>query len=164
MIIALVIGLTLAIVLGPLLMFKPTSNMQRIAKLRQKAAQMGLVVRAHHHPSITAEGEWMLYLLTWPSFTNPAKLATWVLLRKNFSHDIHLKGQWDFQPPAPGEAIGQTLKTHLESLPEHIMGIEATRTGVGVYWNERGGDRHLALIYSWLDDLVSNLALQPHNR
>ncbi|MFO1370829.1 MAG: hypothetical protein U1F46_17755 [Marinagarivorans sp.] len=163
MIIALVIGLTLAIVLGPLLMLKPTSGLQRIARLRQKAAQMGLLVQAHQHPAITTEGEWMFYLLPWPSFTPSAKLATWALLRKNFSHDIHLKGQWDFCPPAPSQLIGQTLKTQLENLPEHITGIESTSAGVGVYWNERGGERQLALIYAWLDDLVSSLALQPHS-
>lgn len=164
MMIALVIGLTLAIVLGPLLMLKPSGGLQRIARLRQKAAQMGLLVQAHHHPAITAEGEWMFYLLPWPSFTTPAKLTAWVLLRKNFSHDIHLKGQWDFQTPAPASVISQTLKTQLESLPEHIAGIESTSAGIGVYWNERGGERQLALIYAWLDDLVSSLALQPHSQ
>ncbi|HNG59548.1 MAG TPA: hypothetical protein PKZ52_06955, partial [Cellvibrionaceae bacterium] len=100
----------------------------------------------------------------WPSFATPTKIATWVLLRKNFDHDIHLKGHWDFQPPAPVAAISQTLKTQLESLPDHIVGIESTSAGVGVYWNERGGEQQLAAIYAWLDDLVSNLALQPHNR
>lgn len=164
MIIALVIGLTLAIVLGPLLMLKPSSGLQRIAQLRQKAAHMGLLVQAHHHPAITAEGEWMFYLLPWPSFASPAKLATWALVRKNFTHEIHLKGQWDFQPPAPADTISQTLKNQLESLPDHISGIESTSAGVGVYWNERGGERNLALIYAWLDDLVSSLALQPHHR
>ena len=162
MIIALVIGLTLAIILGPLLMFKPSRGLQKIAQLRLKAAQMGLVVQAHQHPAITIDGPWLLYLMPWPSFAKPEKLAKWVLLSKNFSHEIHLKGQWDFQSTAPPQEVSQTLKTQLVFLPEHIVGVESTCTGVGVYWNEHGGERQLALIYKWLDDLVSTLALQPH--
>ncbi len=159
MIIALVIGLTLAIVLGPLLMFMPGKGQQRLANLRQKAAQMGLIVQAHRHPAITEDGPWMFYLMPWPSYVNTNKLACWVLLRRNFSHEIHLKGQWDFQAGAPEEAVCQVLKNQLELLPEHITGIESTSAGIGVYWNERGKDSHLALIYAWLDDLVSSLAL-----
>lgn len=164
MLIAVVIALVIAIVLGPLLMLKPSSGMQKIAALRVKAMQMGLIVQAHRHPGITQEGQWMFYLMPWPSFTTTAKVVTWVLLQKNFSHEVHLKGQWDFQTPAPNEEIGQILKTHLESLPEHIIGVESTTAGLGIYWNEYGGEKKLALIYGWLDDLVSNLALQPHNR
>jgi hypothetical protein len=145
-------------------MLKPSSGMQKIASLRENAMKMGLIVQAHRHPGINQEGQWMFYLLPWPSFTASAKIVTWALLQKNFSHEVHLKGQWDFQNPAPIEQIAQLLKTHLETLPDNIIGIESTSAGVGIYWNEQGGEKRLALIYAWLDDLVANLALQPHNR
>ncbi|MEY4590798.1 MAG: hypothetical protein RL497_2874, partial [Pseudomonadota bacterium] len=103
MLIALVIGLTLAIILGPLLMLKPSQGLQKLADLRQNAQQLGLIVQAHCHPAITQPGAWVFYLMPWPSFANTSKLHTWALLQKNFSHEIHLKGQWDFQQPTPGD-------------------------------------------------------------
>jgi hypothetical protein len=164
MLIALVIGLTIVMVLGPLLMLQPSRGLQKIAALRQKAMQMGLVVQAHRHPGITDQDQWMFYLMPWPSFINTSKIVTWALIHKNFAHEVHLKGQWDFQAPAPDERISQTLKAQLETLPEQVIGIESTTAGVGVYWNEKGGEKQLALINAWLDDLVSTLAVEPHTR
>ena len=104
----------------------------------------------------------MFYLLPWPSFTPSAKLATWVLLRKISATIFTLKASGISASSAQSIDRPNT-KTQLENLPEHITGQESTSAGLGVYWNERGGERQLALIYAWLDDLVSSLALQPHS-
>ena len=160
----LVIGLIIAIILGPLLMLKPSRGTQRIAALRLQALQMGLIVQSHRHPAISADAQWMFYLQPWPSFTKVAQMSTWALVKKNYSHEIHLKGQWDFQGTAPQQTIAAILKNHLEQLPEQVAGIEATSAGIGIYWNERGGEKMLKLLSAWLDDLVSTIALQPHNR
>ncbi len=164
MVITLVIGLIIAIILGPLLMIMPSRGMQKIAALRQHAREMGLLVQSHRHLALPTEEQWMFYLHPWPSFTKNEQITAWALIKKNYSHEIHLKGQWDFQGTIPHESIAVVLKNHLEQLPEFVAGIEATSAGIGVYWNERGGDKILAILAAWLDDLVSNIALQPHSR
>jgi hypothetical protein len=157
--IILIVVLVLAMMVGPVLMLQPSPRSRLQAALREKAAQMGLGVQlSPNHPFSQPEGL-VFYCHSWPSYLPRARIHCWLLVHRSYAHEIHYADHWDFQGEGPPEATLAHLKTLLTTIPDGVFGVEANPAGLGVHWNEQGGEKRLEAIYHWLDDAITQIAL-----
>lgn len=143
----LIIGLVLCMILGPILLLKPSPGQQRLARLRGRAPDLGLKI---HMVRLGGE-ELAAYQLPWPAEGKRYARPDWCLERKNYAHDIHLCQYWywvDSRETKPD--VIQVLEQRLPLLPASIKGVEAGRQGVSCYWDERGGVSTQDAMTAWL--------------
>ncbi len=159
----LVIGLlVLAMMVGPVMMLRPSPRDQQLAKLRAAALPLGLTVQAVSPAELGQTGAatgLMFYRMGWPSYFANHKREAWLLLKRNYSHEIHYADHWDFSGSAPSAEVKSRLKGLLQALPEGVSAVQSGHSGLAVAWDERGGSKRLAAIVQWLDDAVTQLAL-----
>jgi hypothetical protein len=146
--IVLIMLLVFAMLVGPVMMLKPSRRQQQLAALRQEAAQLGLSVELE-----TVGGRNLAaYQAQWPR-EDEQKFSGegWALEKAEYAHEIHFDGHWQWRgsnvAPAP---LHDLLHEALRSLPANIHTIEATRLGLRCAWTETGGSRELRLIAEWL--------------
>ena len=136
----LFIGLAVMMAIGPVMLMQPSRRERHLAGLRQQAAQLGLSVRMAKYPdteSGTASDAVAVYSLP---VELPSTTASWQLIRRSYSHNIHFYGHWDWQRPAdlPLPQQGQ-LKQLLDDFPSDIVGIELSKASIGIWWRETAG-------------------------
>lgn len=154
-----IILLAAALMLGPVLMLRPSPRTQQVAQLRSRAAALGLGVQLTSLPN-HPDTHLVAYCRPWPSYIKNAQKRPWKLIKHNYSHDIHCADHWDWQgEDRPSPAHIQHIKDLLPQLPESILALEATPAGVACYWTEVGGMKTLQHLAHWLDDLVTHCAL-----
>lgn len=157
--------LVLAMVVGPIMMFKPSKRDQRLAALRQAAAQKGLGVRlvpTKHHNSKHAVAVYSSYINEPKTSDNPDEVAEvtplkWVLLKQSFEHGVHFYGYWDWQDSNAKAPVADhvTLKSLLDELDETFVGLELTDIGVGLWWTEKS--HGIEDVYSLLSRIKEKL-------
>ncbi|GAA6152646.1 hypothetical protein [Pseudoteredinibacter isoporae] len=134
--------LAVAMVLGPVMLMKPSGRQRQLARLRQQALEAGVQSRISSVPkdiaSYTAAPTIAVYQKRWQGmrFT---EMETSLLYRTRFSHDIHFHGVWDWQEGAaiPGRP-DEALKALLDRLPDSVLAVEISTLGVGLFWLEKG--------------------------
>lgn len=134
--------LAVAMVLGPVMLMKPSGRQRQLASLRQQALELGLQSRISSVPSeiasYTAAPTIAVYQKRWQG-KRFNQAATLLLYRTTFSHEIHFHGVWDWQgdEQLPLQA-NQSLKNCLDTLPDSVLAIEISTLGVGLFWLEKG--------------------------
>ena len=126
--------LAIAMAIGPIMMFRPTSHMRHLEALRANAAKSGLKIRTTNYESRNQKHSVVVYSL--PCET-PFDVST--LQRLDISHDVHFYQQWDWQNkqnPPLSEHQNQRLKAFISALPETVIGIEFSPDSVGLWWQE----------------------------
>jgi len=131
--------LALAMIVGPIMMMKPSGRQTQLATMRQKALMLGMQTSlvpvpkplsgATHAPMIA------VYYKRWESFKWSDDTA--LLLRLGFEHDIHFSGPWDWAENHTADITAdEEMHKLLKSLPSSVLGVEFGPLGVGLYWLE----------------------------
>ncbi len=153
----LIIALSVAMVVGPVLWIRPSPRQKQQARIRARAAALGLQVRLYPKSSVTGDSKdremVMHYQLPRPQVLDESELGEWVLRRRNFAHEMHFAESWDWQgKPAPAR-WHDALRGLLTQLPEDVFSIVGSPQGVAVVWNERGTDERVDQIAEALKTL-----------
>jgi len=146
--VVLIILLVVAMLVGPIMMLKPSGRQRQLAALRQEAAQMGLSVELE-----TLKGRNLAaYQAPWPREDGQKfKGEGWALDRAEYEHEIHFDGRWQWRDSKAAPAsLHELLHQALRSLPANVHTVEATRLGLRCAWTETGGRQELGLIADWL--------------
>jgi hypothetical protein len=158
----IIVGLVIAMLVGPIMLIQPSRRQRRLAKLRSAAAVHGLGVRLMRMPegSALAGQEVALYYHQWPN--NKSLKQTWLLSRQSYSHGLHFAENWDWaneRPASPGWQ--EAIRRALPALPESVVGVEAASQSLGLCWLEQTGgksvDEATAEISSYLKNLMAEL-------
>lgn len=144
----LILLLVFAMMLGPIMMLKPSRRQQQIAQLRQTAARLGLRVELQ-----TLGGRQLaVYSVAWPREAGQKFPGVgWALDKAGYEHGIHFDGRWQWRDKrAAPEPLQAGLHEALRHLPAGVEAVEATPLGLGCLWTESGGSRELDLMAAWL--------------
>jgi len=144
------IALFIVMAVGPIMMMRPSRRDKRLAALRQEASSSGLHVRmSDYKGSLVA-----VYSM---SVDLPKSTPSWQLIKQSYSHDIHFYNRWQKSENSviiPSGLEGP-LKSYIDNLSEDIVGIEVSKTVVGVWWQEHPNTETIKQIKSSLERLYS---------
>lgn len=134
-----IILLAVAMMVGPLMLMRPSPSQTRVAKLRNAAQQTGLRIRMDRSPFAEKAPQLAVYMLPFAKEdTAAAERPVFSLFRKNFVHDIHFNADWDwYKQGEVSQQQVQNLRSFLSGLDKTIVGVECSKTAVGLYWRER---------------------------
>ena len=135
----LVVGLSLALMIGPVMMFKPSGRARHLASLRQHAASRGLRVRMGTYDH-TGQARVMVAVYSTLMPSAQGQLSTqWCLRRQAMDHEIHFVASWDWDNS--GEVAPQKqhsgLKKYLLQLDSSILAVEMSNHSLGLWWQEK---------------------------
>lgn len=131
----ILIVLVIAMVVGPIMMFRPSGRDRYLASIRQQAVELGIRVKLI--PDLEGHKKTAAYSLSFPSKQNlPRK--TWVLLRASYEHDVHFYKDWDWAKGSNkvGENMWADIREFLSELPPCIVGVELAPHSLSLYWSE----------------------------
>ena len=150
----LIILAAVSLVIGPIMLMQPTKQQKRQARLRGRAAGLGLRVQLAGKPEGLPE-DGAFYCIPWDQAEGARQL--WFLRRTNYAHELHVANYWEWKERDDwvSEAL---LGEMLASIPEDIFALNAGPQGLCVYWTERGGDERLQQIDNWLKCQMSRLS------
>ena len=151
--------LVVSMMVGPIMLMKPSLSQKRLAAKRQKAIEKGF--RVHMAP--TPEGVKIdaipryISMYCWPLEKKHKQDDSWLLIKKNYTHEIHAAGCWDWsQEPSQSPAIDKILNT-LSELPNSVVAIEKNHQGVCCYWEEKGDEQQLENLLNWIKQTAATL-------
>lgn len=138
-----IIAGVVAMVIGPILMLRPSSRDNRLAKLRQKAAQSGLKLTMfnQHERSVA------IYIKTWPEQLD---ITPWSLLKGSLDHALHFDGTWDWEDQQAPKHWHGVIRDLLSAIDDEVIGISADSQGLGLHWKETSSQK-LPQIKQWLE-------------
>lgn len=152
----LIIVAVVALAVGPVMMFQPSAGQRKLAQIRAYANQHGVRVRLASK-SIPELSNTACYALPWQD----RRIADmqWQLVRKAYTHGLHLNGVWAWQKKGNKTPEESILLKPLALLPETIKGVSASPEGLSVNWDEKGGEQELVELLKWLTDLQRILVM-----
>lgn len=143
------------LLVGPILMLKPSPRQRQLAAFRAQGIALGLKVSTE-----VLDGKpYTVYAAPWPEehgFRFAA--APWTLMRKPYEHAIHVARVWDFSDQnraSDGERA--SITELLEGLPTSVMGVGVSPRGLAVYWLEKGSPEELDKLASMLKNAALEL-------
>lgn len=145
---AIFIVLAIAMAVGPIMLMKPSRRDQRLAGLRQKAAKLGLQVRISDYEGRPTA----VYSLP---VSLPKNTVSWQLLKQSYTHGIHFHQKWQLlenSAKVPSH-LEDDIKAYLDKAYEDVVGIEAGKKAVSVWWLENPNTETVEDIYSSLERL-----------
>ena len=157
-----IIALALAMVIGPIMLMRPTKRQQRLVKLREEAAKNGLQVRMLPVPrpgessgrSVPSEAQELVAVYSLPWSKKDVDTAPWLLARGKFAHELHFSGQWQWVDKAvAAEVWHQPLHRALAGLPSGVLAIGNGPQGLHVYWREDEQEATVVALREILEDL-----------
>jgi len=147
----LIIAVAIALVLGPVMLMRPSQRQQRQLKLRNCATRMGLRVHMMPLPSLGAGSQQgpsspcATYCLAWPP--EQADTSGWLLLKGKMEHEIHFHGVWVWATnQAAEEHWHPLLRAVLNAIPNGVLGLGNGPQGLSVYWNEVGDENDVKVL------------------
>jgi hypothetical protein len=144
----LAIALVLGLIISPILNIMPSKAQRTSARLRSRAAQLGLRVRLGELAGAGLNGKnesQVIYSRHWSGADGKllSKLPAWQLVKGKLDHAIHFHGRWDWsnRQMIPDKGWQNALKTLFEQaagdpLYERLTALEWNAQGVQVYWTE----------------------------
>ena len=157
----ILILLAIVMVVGPIMLMKPSAGQKKIADLRQVAAKMGLKVRLDTYISGNQKQSVAVYSLFEDLLEDTGCYLLW---RKNYAHGIHFHQDWEWQKLASDNPANlspeQLERVHLwlESLAKEVVGVEINKRLVGLWWQEQNASYSLTDIHSKLKELATLLS------
>lgn len=131
----------LAMVVGPVMMLRPSSGTSKLASIRAYANARGIAIRLpspkkgrerHNGPRAA--------YYTLPLGDKARKLGTiapWGIEKKQHEHEIHFQGLWDWaNKDRPHDMLQRKLRESLSTMPEGIIAVQFNALGVSVLWDE----------------------------
>lgn len=152
---AVIIVMVIAMVVGPVMLMRPSKRDQYLAKLRASARVQGVQVSSSRLKDATGSLCWFYWrpLENGDENKNPT-VEPIVLERKPYAHDLHVA---DYFEMTKGNTVPTGFEAILKGLPESVQGVELNRHAIGVHWSERGGEKVLATIAEALTQLMGLL-------
>lgn len=154
----LIIAVAIALVVGPVMLMRPSQRQQRQLKLRNCATQQGLRVHMMPLPTLGAGSQegpsrpCAAYCLAWPP--QHADTSGWLLLKGKLEHEIHFHGVWVWATnQAADDYWHALLRTVLQSLPDGVLALGNGPQGLSIYWNEVGDEAAVKALADLLKDL-----------
>lgn len=133
MLTVVIIVLVVLMLVGPVMMLRPSPLQKKQALLRGKAAEKGLMVRSGQKRT---DGRFSIsYTLPNPKADNERE--PWCLMRQNFTHEGHFFEDWDWNTEPAIFKNESQLKQLLSSKAQDFNSVRVDRLGVTVDWNEK---------------------------
>lgn len=167
-----IVVLAVLMIVGPLMAIRPTKNQNRLAGLRQLALKEGLSVRMRQDPSAHNNGLVAVYTYYLPGRKNNQtgetsqrknvrKANRWLLTRRDFPHELHFQGEWDWLgEDRPVRSLQSFLKEHVMELDGSFLAVESSGRGFSLYWTERLArkttEQRIDELASWLKILAEH--------
>lgn len=154
-----IVALAIAMVVGPILLIQPSKRQKRQSRLRNYAIHKGFRVQLLPFPEnldAVKSGDLIpVYTLPWE--TSSKRQASWLLIKRPFSHETHFYGTWQWHCPQPASAEWhQPLQQVLSTLPDSFIALGNGPQGIFVFWLERGGEELINVAYEQLSELMRN--------
>jgi hypothetical protein len=130
-----------AMVVGPIMMMRPSPAQKHTEQLRAAALAQGIGVSVRNLPQQATEIEKpaAVPVYFFPPVNHHLK-DDWFLLRTHYAHDMHFLNWWAWQGEWRATDNEQAvLREYLPLLPESVRGISLGSKGVCIYWQEQGG-------------------------
>lgn len=147
---------TVALILGPMMMLKPNPAQKRREGMRMQARELGLRFMMRALPKLNTDIDAPMPMPVYylPPKTLGEDCCDWTLMRTAYTHEGNVYRDWDWQgsgrPESPVENI---LKTYLPDLSQGVRAITAGHQGICIYWDEKGQDNLVPLIARLLTEL-----------
>lgn len=152
---AIIIVLVIAMVVGPVMLMRPSKRDQYLAKLRASAREQGVQVSSSRLKDASGSLCWFYWRpLENKDENNKPAFEPIVLERKSYAHDLHVA---DYFEITKGDSVPVGFESILKHLPDSVQGVELNRHAIGVHWSERGGEEVLADIAEALTQLLGLL-------
>ena len=140
-----VMVLVVMMVVGPVMMIRPTPRQRRLTQLRGTALPAGMSVRmARLKEGVGSHDSYSIAVYSLPVPEELKKTIkdtprfNWRLLRRNMSHELHLAHYWDWEDRAKAPLeISNSLLDWLTTLPKSVRAVEMTGYGPSLYWTEQ---------------------------
>ena len=161
----LLIALVLAIIISPMLWLRQTPRQKQVTAMRQAASRAGFQVRLVPPPDAReGEGrlEYVSYILPWQPDTEPSpqpRMEKWRLVRDTRRGDPAPWDNWQWLGREANPALTDIIGATVDSLPDTVKGLEASHSGLSVYWQERGEVADIATMKEQLLALMA--AIRP---
>jgi hypothetical protein len=140
----LLIAFVLAIILSPLMWFRQSPRQKLITDMRRAAAEKGMRVKLSK-PADAREGEgrleYVTYMLPWMPDSDPSlepRMEKWLLVRETRRGDPSPWSPWQWLGRESNDALNDVIGSVIEMLPDNVSALEASKSGVLIYWRERG--------------------------
>lgn len=128
--------LAVAMIVGPIMMMRPSPSQARLAKLRSAAEKKGLHIRLDKNPY--ANNKSTLAVYSFPVKLQASLASGCSLFRKPYVHEIHFCRDWDWYKKGElNQAQMSALQQLVGSLDKSIEGLECNPRSLGFYWSER---------------------------
>ena len=144
-----------ALVVGPMMMMRPSPAQKNKENLRATAFAKGIRISVKNLPQLTTDIEKPAPVPVYFFAPTDHHLDDdWFLLRTSYAHDLHFLQWWEWQGDLrPTTAEQAALEAYLPSLPDSVRAVSMGSKGVCVYWQEQGGDPVLQQIIKLLEVL-----------
>ena len=160
-----IVSLAVIMMVGPLMMMRPSKRQHRLANLRTLAHKHSLKVQLQ----TILEGDTLItpfYELSWDSIEQSIEQKNrpcWLLIKQDYSHGIHFHERWDWHEESPAsKGIWNALRQQLDLLPDNIVGIRLSTSGLGCYWPERikgkSDEDSIEFLKNWLHSTLAMIA------
>lgn len=136
----LFVVLAVAMVVGPIMMMKPSGRQLQLTRLRQQAMQLGLSASIQSLPKGLKSNRYPAQVAVYSrAFQGQKYLAEEaLLLRLDFNHGLHYCANWDWQKGKSLDLpLDQKLRDALNTVSDSVIAIQINRLGVGVMWLEK---------------------------
>jgi hypothetical protein len=155
----LLIAFILAIILSPLMWFRQSPRQKLVTDMRKEAAAKGMRVKLSK-PADAREGEgrleYVTYRLPWVTDSSPSikpAMEKWLLIRDTRRGDPSPWPPWQWLGQESNEELNDVVGIIIKSLPKDVVALEVSKSGVLIFWQERGQLEDIAVIYHLLNKL-----------
>lgn len=150
---AIIIVLVIAMVVGPIMLMRPSKRDQYLALLRARARSKNLSVSASSVKDEEGVPCWFYWLAVGQDEEGSDKRvqSPLLLVRKSYAHDLHVAQYYEY---AKGSRVPDGWEALIADMPASVRAIELNRHALGVHWNERGGEAVLDEIAARLGQLL----------
>ena len=149
----LLIILTLAVVVSPLMMMKSSPRQQQISDCRQAARSLSINVNLQPRPDARESENSLVATLYWLPWQSDRRPEPWVL------HCCSNRGlespwpKWYWLPSRAGSEWHDVLDETLSQLPSGASAVVLNSVGVGITWDERNDASTVSILHSCIERL-----------
>lgn len=145
-----------SLLLGPIMMMRPSQGDAKRSRLRILALSKGLKVTLKQRPKGTSRDLLPVYFMPWPHamLKKYSDSIDWTICKENFEHEIHFHGDWNVltienyssstklssnkaergKPPALWH---NAIKEFLDKDMQGNIALMSSHAGLGVFWDEK---------------------------
>lgn len=164
------IVMSVAMIVGPIMMMQPSRGSVRVAKLRQAASHLGLLVYMAKGPHPMEDRPCAVYLLPWSPQTLKSypNMPKWTLYRKSFEHEAHFFKDWDWLTPSvANQGWQQIIRDEIKHIPLGTQVLSTDKAGLKIFWQEKTGGQNeeeaVEKLHQWLERVAKGLLLEPRS-